>query len=134
MLPALIRKFHEAKVQGKKTVTVWGTGTPRREFLHVDDLADACLFLMEHYDGVELINIGTGEDVTIRELAEIIGNVVGFSGDLMFDTSKPDGTPRKLLDVSKITNLGWKTKIGLGEGIRETYEWYRKTLNEVDGT
>jgi len=134
VLPALIRKFHEAKVQGKKTVTVWGTGTPRREFLHVDDLADACLFLMEHYDGVELINIGTGEDVTIRELAEIIGNVVGFSGDLMFDTSKPDGTPRKLLDVSKITNLGWKTKIGLGEGIRETYEWYRKTLNEVDGT
>ena len=100
VLPALIRKFHEAKVKGEKTVIIWGTGTPRREFLHVDDLADACLFLMEHHEGTELINIGTGKDITIRELAVLIGKVVGFHGDLVFDTCKPDGTPRKLLDVS----------------------------------
>jgi len=124
VLPALIRKFHEAKTGGKDTVTIWGTGTPKREFLHVDDLADACVYLMEQYDGTELINIGTGEDVTIRELAELIGGVVGFEGELKFDSSRPDGTPRKLLDVSRLTTIGWKAKIGLEEGIRATYQWY----------
>ena len=125
VLPALIRKFHEAKTEGKKSVTIWGTGTPRREFLYVDDLADACVFLMEHYDGTELINIGTGQDITIRELAEIISKVVGFSGEFAFDTSKPDGTPRKLLDVSYLRNIGWNAKVGLEEGIVMTYHWYR---------
>ena len=124
VLPALIRKFHEAKTEGKKSVTIWGTGTPRREFLYVDDLADACVFLMEHYDGTELINIGTGKDITIRELAVLMGKVVGFHGDLVFDTSKPDGTPRKLLDVSKLEKIGWKAKVGLEKGIAETYKWY----------
>jgi len=124
VLPALIRKFHEAKVNGEKGVTIWGTGTPKREFLHVDDLADACVYLMEHYDGTELINIGTGEDLTIRELAEIIGSVVGFEGELTFDSTKPDGTPRKLLDVSRLSGIGWKAKIALEEGIRKTYQWY----------
>jgi len=124
VLPALIRKFHEAKVKGEKTVIIWGTGTPRREFLHVDDLADACLFLMEHHEGTELINIGTGKDITIRELAVLIGKVVGFHGDLVFDTCKPDGTPRKLLDVSKLEKIGWKAKVGLEKGIAETYKWY----------
>jgi len=124
VLPALIRKFHEAKVKGEKTVTIWGTGTPRREFLYVDDLADACLFLMEHHEGTELINIGTGKDITIRELAVLMGKVVGFHGDLVFDTSKPDGTPRKLLDVSKLEKIGWKAKVGLEKGIAETYKWY----------
>jgi len=124
VLPALIRKFHEAKVKGEKTVIIWGTGTPRREFLHVDDLADACLFLMEHHEGTELINIGTGKDITIRELAVLMGKVVGFHGDLVFDTSKPDGTPRKLLDVSKLEKIGWKAKVGLEKGIAETYKWY----------
>ena len=124
VLPALIRKFHEAKTEGKKSVTIWGTGTPRREFLYVDDLADACVFLMEHYDGTELINIGTGQDHTIRELAEIVGCVVGFEGELTLDSSKPDGTPQKLLDVSRLKRIGWKAKIRLEEGIRTTYEWY----------
>lgn len=124
VLPALIRKFHEAKIKDQDEVVMWGTGTPRREFLHVDDLADACVYLMNNYDGAELINIGTGEDITIRKLAELIGKIVGFKGNISSDTSKPDGTPRKLLDVSKINTLGWKSKIGLEEGIRETYNWY----------
>ncbi len=123
VLPALIRKFHEAKVSGAAFVEIWGSGTPRREFLHVDDLADACLFLMQRYDAREIINVGSGEDISIRELAELIGEIVGFSGGLRFDTGKPDGTPRKLLDVSRLTTLGWQPKIALREGIAQTYRW-----------
>jgi len=121
VLPALIRKVHEAGQRGEKSLVVWGTGTPRREFLHVDDLADACLFLLEKYDSPEIVNIGRGEDVTIRELAETICEVLGFKGELVFDTSKPDGTPRKLLDMTKLFGLGWRPKIPLREGIREAY-------------
>jgi GDP-L-fucose synthase len=124
VLPALIRKFYEAKKAGRKEVEIWGSGTPRREFLHVDDLADACLFLMLNYDSSEIVNIGTGKDLTIRELAEVIGSVVGFEGELRFDTSKPDGTPVKLLDVSRLESLGWRAQIRLEDGIRKTYEWY----------
>lgn len=124
VLPAMIRKCHEAKVSNKRKVVIWGTGSPRREFLHVDDLADACLYLMVNYDGREIVNIGVGEDLTIRELAEMIAGVIGFKGKLRFDTSKPDGTPQKLLDVSRLNNLGWQAKISLEEGIRRTYDWY----------
>ncbi len=124
VLPALLRKFHEAKVNAAPRVVVWGTGAPRREFLHVDDLADAALFLMEHYDGEEIINVGVGEDLTIRELAELIKEVVGYRGEIVFDTSKPDGTPRKLLDVSRLHQLGWRAKIPLREGLAQTYAWY----------
>jgi len=124
VLPALMRKCHEAKVQGRKDVEIWGTGKPRREFLYVEDLADACLFLMNHYQGDEIVNVGTGEDMTIRDLAEQVAHVVGFEGSLTFDTSKPDGTPQKLLDVSKINALGWKAKTGFKEGIEKTYQWY----------
>ncbi len=125
VLPALLRKFHEAKMAGEKSVEVWGSGRPRREFLHVDDMADACVFLMQHYDDEQLINIGWGEDVSIAELAALIGRVVGFSGELHFDATKPDGTPRKLLDTTRLKALGWKPRIALEEGIRTTYEWYR---------
>jgi GDP-L-fucose synthase len=124
VLPALIRKFHEAKVNNKPYVEVWGTGSPRREFLYVDDLADACVFLMEEYNGNDVINIGTGEDITIRELAELIKRIVGYNGEIKFDTSKPDGTPRKLLDVSKLRKLGWRHKVSLEEGIYRTYKWF----------
>jgi GDP-L-fucose synthase len=124
VLPALLRKFHEAKTAGRREVVVWGSGTPRREFLHVDDLANACCFLLENYDSAEVINVGFGEDVTIKELATIIAEVVGFDGELTFDASKPDGTPRKLLDVSHLRGLGWKPLIGLKEGIAATYAWY----------
>jgi len=124
VLPALLRKFHAAKETGSKDVTVWGSGTPRREFLFVDDLADALCFLMERYDSPEIINVGWGEDVTIAELAQLIGDVVGFRGTLAFDRSKPDGTPRKLLDVGKITALGWQPRTRLRDGIRKTYDWY----------
>jgi GDP-L-fucose synthase len=124
VVPALIRKFHEAAKSGAAEVEIWGTGSPRREFLHVDDLADAALFLMLHYDREEILNVGTGEDVTVRELAELIGSITGFHGRLAFDESKPDGTPRKLLDVSRLNALGWKARIPLAEGIRTTYEWY----------
>ncbi len=124
VLPALIRKFHEAGVNGSPSVIVWGTGNPRREFLHVDDLADACVFLMQNYNDSELINIGTGEDQTIKELALLIKEVVGFEGKVEFDTSKPDGMARKLLDVSKINSLGWQAKIDLRQGIEMTYRWY----------
>ena len=124
VIPALIRKFHEAKVEGKPHVVVWGTGKPRREFLHVDDLADAALFLMKNYDSEEIINVGVGEDVSIRELAELIQDVVGFEGEIVFDTTKPDGTPRKLLDVSRLQALGWKARIPLREGLASTYRWY----------
>lgn len=129
VLPALIRKVHEAVQRGDKSITVWGTGTPRREFLHVDDLADACLFLLEKYDSPEIVNIGCGEDVTIRELAETVCRVIGFQGELVFDTSKPDGTPRKLLDMTKLFDLGWRPKIGLSDGIGHAYESFlQKTV------
>ena len=124
VLPALLRKVHEAKEAGAAEVEVWGTGKPRREFLHVDDLADACFFLMQNYDGDGWVNVGWGRDETIGELADTIRRVVGFSGDLRFDTSKPDGTPRKLLDTTRLTALGWSPKIGLEAGIRSTYEWF----------
>ena len=124
VLPALIRKFHEAKVNNAPYVEIWGTGTPRREFLFVDDLADACLFLMKNYSGNDFFNVGTGEDVTIRELAELIGEVVGYKGELKFDTSKPDGTPRKLLDVTRIHESGWRHKTTLNKGLSMTYEWF----------
>jgi len=138
VLPALIRKFHEAKASDKsrvtsdkwtsdeKGVTLWGTGTPRREFLHVDDFADACVFLMNHYEGSEIINIGVGKDISISELAELIKEIVGFKGAIHYDRSKPDGTPRKLLDVNKLKALGWQARIPLREGIEMTYRWYAK--------
>lgn len=125
VLPAMIRKFHDAKSAGNE-VTLWGSGTPRREFLHVDDLAAAALTLLEHYDAPEPINIGVGEDVEIRELANMISEVVGYEGDVIWDTSKPDGTPRKLLDVSRIQGLGWKANIPLRDGIVSTYQWFRE--------
>ena len=128
VLPALIAKAHAAKTGGKPSLALWGSGTPRREFLHVDDLADACVFLMKTYSDEQLVNIGVGADVTIRELAELVASVVGFSGSFTFDPSRPDGTPRKLVDVSRITALGWKAKTGLREGIAATYEWYRKNI------
>jgi GDP-L-fucose synthase len=130
VLPALIRKFHEAKLSGADEVVVWGTGTPRREFLHVDDMADACIFLMEHFDGAEPINVGWGEDVSIAELASIVGETVGFTGRLHFDTSKPDGTPRKLLDVSRLRALGWTPRIHLRDGEAATYRWFIEHLGE----
>jgi GDP-L-fucose synthase len=124
VLPALIRKMHEAKQQGLPQVVVWGDGSPRREFLHADDLADACLYLMQHYDEPELINIGTGEDITIGDLARLIRDVVGYTGELVFDTTKPNGTPRKLMDVSKLHSCGWRHRIGLEDGIRQVYVAY----------
>jgi GDP-L-fucose synthase len=124
VLPALIRKAHEAKERGEDKLMVWGTGTPRREFLHVNDLADACLFLLERYDSPEIINVGCSEDVTIRELAEMVCQVVGFEGSLVFDATKPDGTPRKLLDVSLLFGMGWRPKIALRDGIRDAYRWF----------
>jgi len=124
VLAALLRKAHEAKTRNDKKLVVWGTGEPRREFLHVDDLAAACLLLLERYDSPEIINIGWGEDVTIRELAELICELVGFDGELVWDKTKPDGTPRKLLDVTKIHALGWKPTIPLRKGIAQTYEWF----------
>ena len=124
VLPALIRKFHEAKVNHRTYVEIWGTGTPRREFLHVDDLADACVFLMQHYNDSQFLNVGVGEDISIKELALLIQDIVGYQGELRFDTSKPDGTPRKLLDVSRLHALGWKARIPLREGIRQTYQWF----------
>ena len=125
VLPALIRKAHEAKARKDQKLVVWGTGKPRREFLHVDDLASACLLLLEKYDSSEIINVGCGEDISIRELAELICDVVGFDGELAWDTTKPDGTPRKLLDVTRLRALGWKSAIPLRDGIARTYEWFR---------
>jgi GDP-L-fucose synthase len=133
VLPALIRKTHEAMLKGDKTLTVWGTGAPKREFLHVDDMADACVFLMEHGIGEGLYNVGTGTDVSIRELADIIMQAVGFRGDIVFDTSKPDGTPRKWLDVSRMDALGWRARISLQEGIKSTYVDYVAALRSADG-
>lgn len=125
VMPALIRKFHDAEMARAATVTVWGSGTPLREFLHVDDCAEACLFLMQHYDAAEIVNIGVGEDLSILALAELIKRVVGFKGGLEFDRSKPDGTPRKLVDTTKINTLGWRARIDLEAGVRETYEWFK---------
>jgi GDP-L-fucose synthase len=124
VLPALIRKFHDAKVEGKPEVNIWGTGNPRREFLHVDDLADACVFLMDHYDELGHINVGTGEDLSIRDLADAVRQVIYPGATLRFDTSKPDGPPRKLLDVSRLHALGWRHRIPLHEGLASTYEWF----------
>jgi len=124
VLPALIRKFHEAKTSAAKKVIVWGTGSPRREFLHVDDLADAAVFLMQEYAGEEIVNVGVGNDLTIDELANLVRDVVGFAGEIVYDASKPDGTPRKLLDVSKLTKLGWQAHISLRQGVEETYRWF----------
>jgi GDP-L-fucose synthase len=131
VVPALIRKFHEAKTAGTSEVTVWGSGLPRREFLHVDDLADACVFLMRRYEGVEHINVGCGEDLTIRELAEMVRAVVYPGAGIRFDASKPDGAPRKLLDVSRLHALGWRHRIPLREGIRSTYEWFLNNSSAV---
>lgn len=132
VVPALIRRVHEAKTAGAPSLVLWGSGTPRREFLHVDDAASACLFLLNHYDSPDIINVGCGKDVSIRELADLICDVVGFTGKLEWDTSKPDGTPRKLLDVSKLTRLGWRPTIPLREGISRTYDWFRENIaNEV---
>jgi GDP-L-fucose synthase len=128
VLPALIRKFQDAKVQDKPYVELWGTGAPLREFLHVDDMADACVFLMETYSGNDFFNVGSGKELTILQLAEMIKNVVGFKGELRFDSTKPDGTPRKLLDVSSLEKAGWKAQIGLEDGIRSTYEWYLENI------
>ncbi len=124
VLPALIRKFHEAKCNGSPSVTIWGTGRPRREFMHVDDLADATVFLMQNYDEEDIVNVGCGEDISVAELAELVREIVGYSGELIFDTSMPDGTPRKLLDTQKLSRLGWSPKRNLADGIRSTYEWY----------
>jgi GDP-L-fucose synthase len=126
VLPALIRKFHEAKLRNDKNVEIWGTGTPRREFLHVDDLADAVLYLLQNYDEEPIVNIGWGDDLTIRELAEIVMSAIGYSGALTFDHSKPDGTPRKLLDVSRLRGLGWQPRITLRAGIENTYAWFKE--------
>jgi len=138
VLPALIRKFHEARISGSKSVTVWGTGSALREFLYVEELADAVYFLMEKIEACELyeegithLNIGTGQDLTIKSLAEIVGNIIGFTGEIIFDSSKPDGTPRKLLDVSRIHQLGWEHKIPLEEGIRRAYDWFIKNSLKI---
>ena len=131
VLPALIRKFHESKVQGQAAVNVWGTGSPMREFLFVDDLADACLFVMNHYSEAGTINLGTGVDLSIRELAETIRDVVNPAAEIVFDTSRPDGTPRKLLDVGRLHTLGWKHQVDLSEGIRRTYDWFQDNLTTI---
>lgn len=131
VLPALIRKFHEAKEQQQPFVEVWGSGTPRREFLHVDDLAAACLFLMQNYEGSDIVNVGVGEDISIKELALLIKAVVGFNGELKFDSSKPDGAPRKLLNVSRLHSLGWKANISLRDGLTATYRWYLENQASV---
>lgn len=127
VLPALLRKFHEAREQGSPVVEVWGTGNPKREFLHADDLAEACLYLMEHYEDNEIVNIGIGDDISIRDLAQLIRKVTGYAGEIVFNTSVPDGTPRKLVDVSRINALGWKSRIGLEDGLREVYADFQAT-------
>ena len=133
VLPALIRKFHEAKISGAEKVVIWGTGSPKREFLFVDDLADALVFLMNNYNEPKIINVGTGKDITINDLALTIKEIVGFKGDLEYDKNKPDGTPQKLLDVSKINSLGWKEKTGLKEGIKLTYQWFLDHYDSLKG-
>ena len=127
VLPALIRKFHEARSAAQSEVVIWGTGKPRREFLHVDDMADATVFLMENYSDEQIVNVGVGQDISIGELAGLVKKIVGYQGDIVFDTTRPDGTPRKLLDVSRLSALGWRASIPLGEGIESTYKWYVQT-------
>lgn len=131
VLPALIRRYDEARASGVPSVTNWGTGNPRREFLHVDDMADACLHLLQHYDGLQQVNVGTGTDVTIREIAETVADVVGYEGVTEWDASKPDGTPQKLLDVSKLAGAGWRARIGLREGLESTVDWYREHVGSL---
>lgn len=131
VLPAMIRKFYEAKERGDKMMQLWGSGEPMREFLFIDDLAEALVFIMNNYDEKEIINVGVGEDIKIKDLAETIKNIVGFEGEIIWDASKPDGTPRKLLDVSKLNNLGWKAKTTLVDGIKQTYEWYTSNLENL---
>lgn len=130
VLPALMRRFHEAKVRGDKEVVVWGTGNPLREFLHVDDLADSVVFLLDKYSGLDHVNVGSGKEVTIKELAELVREVVGFEGDLVWDSSKPDGTPRKLMDSSKLAGLGWVPKISIRDGLVDTYQWYLENVKQ----
>jgi len=132
VVPALIRRFHEAAQSGASEVVIWGTGTVRRELMHVDDLADACVFLMQRYDAPEIVNVGTGEDVTIRELAEMVAEIAGYRGRIVQDTSKPDGTPRKLLDVSRLNALGWRARISLRDGLKQTYQWFLAHLAKGD--
>lgn len=131
VMPAMIRKFHEAKVAGKETVELWGTGTPLREFLYVDDMADACVFLLEHYSGEQHVNIGTGKELTIRELAELVKKTVGFEGEIVWNTRMPDGTPRKLTDVTKLHGLGWKHKVKLEEGVAKAYAWFCENVEQA---
>ena len=134
VIPALMRKFHEAKCRKARDVIVWGSGTPRREFMHVDDLADACLFLMNHHEDPAIVNVGSGDEVSIAELAELIRQAVGFDGAIVFDASKPDGSPRKLLDSSKLRSLGWQPRIPLRDGLSETYRWYTEMLRQKEGS
>lgn len=131
VLPSLIRRYNEAVANGVASVTNWGSGSPRREFLHVDDMAAACLYLLENYDGAEQVNVGTGTDVTIKELASIVAETVGYDGKMMWDTSKPDGTPQKLLDVSKLSEAGWTASTTLRDGIISTVEWYRSNIGNI---
>jgi GDP-L-fucose synthase len=131
VLPALIRRFHEATLRGDATMSIWGTGTPRREFLHVEDMADAVVYLLKTYDAEPIVNLGWGEDVTIKELAHMVATATGFKGTLAFDSSKPDGTPRKLLDTSRLTSLGWKPKISLKDGIDQTYAWFKQHVSDA---
>lgn len=133
VLPAMIRKFHEAKLNGAPSMELWGTGTPLREFLYVDDMADACVFLLENYDGEEHVNIGTGKEVTIKELAELVKQTVGFEGEIIWNKDMPDGTPRKLCDVSKLNSLGFKAKVDLPEGIKLAYEWFKENVSQARG-
>jgi GDP-L-fucose synthase len=133
VLPALVRKFHEGKVGGAPSVEVWGSGTPRREFLHVDDLADACFFLMQNYSSPEIVNVGWGEDISILELANLVKSIVEFDGEIIFDSSKPDGAPRKLLDTSRMKALGWQPSIRLIDGLNDTYSWFEKSLTHMRG-
>jgi len=131
VIPGMLRRFHEAKIQGAPEVAIWGTGAPRREFLYIEDLADACLFLMEHYEEPEIINVGTGQEVSIAELARQVAQVVGFQGRLTYDPSYPDGTPRKLLDTSRLTQMGWQARTSLENGLKATYAWFCRHLNEA---
>lgn len=133
VMPAMIRRFHEAKERGDASVTIWGTGTPRREFMHVDDMAGACVYLMRHYSDGEIVNVGTGTDVSILELAQLVADVVGYQGEIRTDPNRPDGTPRKLLDVGRLEALGWKAKVGLREGVEETYRWFVENRAVVRG-
>ena len=133
VIPALMRKFHEAKLNGDAQVVCWGTGTPRREFLHVDDMADACVYLMQHYDEPDFLNVGVGDDVTIAELAALVKDVVGYEGEIVQDTTKPDGTPRKLMDVSRLKTQGWEAKIPLREGLAQTYQWFLDNIADARG-